>query len=68
MRGTFGCAVAGVVLLFVLYFLFLFAAMIEPGFAILILIASIVIGAAVIVALVMGIVDMVRSRRRNRPD
>ena len=68
MRGTFGCAIAGVVLLFVLYFLFLFVAMIEPGFAILILVAGIFVSAGVIVAFVMGIVDLVRARRRDERD
>jgi len=63
MRGSLGCAVAGLVLLAVLYFLFFIMMMIEPGVGILILILGIFVGAGVLAAFVAWLFKTVTTRR-----
>jgi len=64
MRGEAGCALTGVAMLVVMYFLFYIMAMIEPGVAIIIAVASLFVGAGTIVAIIVWIVEAVRSRNR----
>jgi len=62
MRDSLGCAFSGVMLMVVLYFLFFFAAMIEPGLAILIMVAGIFIATGTVVAFVVWLAAVLRRR------
>ena len=65
IRGSLGCAVAGGLLLLVLYFLSLLMLMIEPGVGILIMFLGIFVAAGTVVALVIWIAGMITSRGRD---
>ena len=63
MRTPLGCVIAGLLILVFLYFAFYLAAMVEPGIAILILIAGIFVGAAVAVAAIVWVAGLFARHR-----
>jgi hypothetical protein len=62
VRGSLGCAITGVAVLFILYFLFYLMMMMDPGIGILIAIIGMFVIVGTLVAFVVWVVEALRGR------